>query len=195
MLQKRFQVSRNQLRNALGKLEFYGVLKRIPQSGTYVAKLGVHSLEGLISNILKIEDVDLLSLIDTRTILEIHCAELAAKNIKEEEIKILIEIHESLKDCVCKMNSRGLDDDIYFHLKIAEFSHSSVLSSLITLIVPEIIRISEKIDSKKTQLKKRLNITIEEHELILNAIKNRDSKKAAKMMEIHMKETEKMFNN
>lgn len=174
-------------------MEFYGILERIPQSGTYVAKLGVHSLKGLISNISKMEDNDLISLIDTRKILEIHCAKLAVKNIKEEEIKTLIEIHDNLKDRIYKMNSRGLDDDIYFHLKIAEFSHISVLSSLIALIVPEIIRISEKNNNNKTQFKKRLKTTVEEHESILNAIKNRDSKKAAEMMEIHMEETKKIL--
>ena len=48
------------------------------------------------------------------------------------------------KDCVCKMNYRGLDDDACFHLKIVEFSHSSMTGSLITLTFPGIIRISDK---------------------------------------------------
>ena len=41
MLSEKFEVSRNNIREAIQKLEFYGLLESIPQSGTFVANIGV----------------------------------------------------------------------------------------------------------------------------------------------------------
>jgi len=59
-------VPRGQVRKALNKLQFYGILKVMPQSGTIVTGLGITAIEGLITDILKIEQADLKSLVDTR---------------------------------------------------------------------------------------------------------------------------------
>ena len=41
MLAEKFGVTRSNIREAIQKLEFYGLLKSIPQSGTFVANIGV----------------------------------------------------------------------------------------------------------------------------------------------------------
>ena len=46
MLAEKFGVSRGNLREAIQKLEFYGLLKSRPQSGTFVANIGVIALNG-----------------------------------------------------------------------------------------------------------------------------------------------------
>jgi len=43
-------VGRTQLRDAIPKLEFYGILKTRHQSGLYVSGLGIASIEGLIND-------------------------------------------------------------------------------------------------------------------------------------------------
>ena len=53
-LATRFGVGRGHIREAIKRLEFYGVLKTLPQSGTIVTSLGGKALEGLISNVLKL---------------------------------------------------------------------------------------------------------------------------------------------
>jgi GntR family transcriptional repressor for pyruvate dehydrogenase complex len=42
MLSEKFEASRSSVR-AIQKLEFYGILKSIPQSGTFVASIGKNS--------------------------------------------------------------------------------------------------------------------------------------------------------
>ena len=54
-------VSRSHVREALSKLQFYGIVKRLPQSGTQVTGLGTVALQGLISEVLRIEKTDLSS--------------------------------------------------------------------------------------------------------------------------------------
>ena len=45
-LAERLGVSRTHVRDAIRKLEFYGILKTLPQSGTVVAGIGITALEG-----------------------------------------------------------------------------------------------------------------------------------------------------
>ncbi|CAB1081466.1 hypothetical protein D1AOALGA4SA_9118 [Olavius algarvensis Delta 1 endosymbiont] len=71
-------------------LEFYGILKTLPQSATYVAGLGVKALEGLIANVLALDQNDINSLLETREILEIN----AASRADEHDLRELVEAHE-----------------------------------------------------------------------------------------------------
>lgn len=77
-LAEKFKVGRGYIREAIKKLEFYGILKTIPKRGTIVSSLGVKALEGLISNILGMEEKNVENLLETRAILEIHTAQMAA---------------------------------------------------------------------------------------------------------------------
>ena len=58
MLAEKFGVSRSNLREAIQKLEFYGLLISKPQSGTFVAKIGQVAMNGMINDILRLEDSD-----------------------------------------------------------------------------------------------------------------------------------------
>ena len=44
-LAERLGVGRSNVRDAIKKLEFYGILKTVPQSGTIVAGMGITALE------------------------------------------------------------------------------------------------------------------------------------------------------
>ena len=78
-LAEKFGVSRGPVREAIQKLEFYGILKTQPQSGTVVAGLGISAIEGLISDVLLLEPTDFRSLVEMRLILEVNAAKLAAQ--------------------------------------------------------------------------------------------------------------------
>ena len=54
-LSEKLGVGRTQVRDAIRRLEFYGILKTRPQSGTFVAAIGISALESMIADILKID--------------------------------------------------------------------------------------------------------------------------------------------
>src|SRR5260221_13926816 len=81
-----FGVGRGHVREALRRLEFYGILQTFPQSGTIVASLGAGALERLISNLLDLDRDDIKALTETRGILEMHSAQLAAQRPTKPEI-------------------------------------------------------------------------------------------------------------
>ena len=74
MLSEKFGVSRSNVREAIQKLEFYGILKSIPQSGTFVANIGVTAMNGMIKDILELETPDFKDLVETRILLELKTA-------------------------------------------------------------------------------------------------------------------------
>ena len=86
MLSEKFVVSRSNVREAIQKLEFYGLLKSIPQSGTFVANIGVIAMNGMIEDILRLEESDFKSLVETRILLELKTVRLAALRRTEEDL-------------------------------------------------------------------------------------------------------------
>ena len=182
VLASRFQVGPSQVREALKKLDFYGIVETAPNRGTTVASLGVKALEGLISTILRIDQDDLSSLFDTRQVLEVFSAEKAALNATDEDITELTELHADFVRQV-SANKRALEEDHLFHLKIAESSKNSIMSSLIGLITPDIIAMSRNVDSSRVS---GLDTTVEEHSSILASITKRDAEAAREAMRYHM---------
>lgn len=183
-LAEKLGVSRTHVREALQKLEFYGILKTLPQSGTIVAGLGITALGGLISDVLKIENSDFSSLVETRVILETHAATLAAQRRTPED---LIKIQKALAAYKTKVRQgeQGVEEDLMFHLKIAEASKNSVLKSLMLIITPDILHNFIKLDVCKDD---RFVQTMDEHQLIVEHISRQQPEKAAEAMRIHLQD-------
>jgi len=185
-LADRFGVGRGYIREAIRKLEFYGILKTYPQKGTFVVSLGVKALEGLISNVLNLDREDFISLMEVRGLLEINAARLAALRITDKEIE---EMEQALSDFRKQVenNNAGLGEDLLFHLKIAKFSKNRVLNSLISLMSTDIFINSKDLNTSRDG---RIRTTLKEHTAIFNAIKQRDPKRAAQEMKKHMRMSE-----
>lgn len=181
-LAERLGVSRSQVREAITKLEFYGIVKVIPQSGTVVTGIGIVALEGLLTDILKIEKSDFKALVETRVLLEREATRLAAKRRTAEDIR---SIKKALNAYITKIDEgeSAIEEDLMFHLKIAEASKNSVLKTLMLIITPDIVKnfINLKVCSKERNAK-----TIREHRKIFEYIVEGDAEYAEKVMEEHL---------
>jgi len=184
--QAKFCINRHHLRQALQLLEVYGIVRIIPQSGTYLTNLGPKALESLIDNVLGLNEPDFESLGDTRTVLEVRAAELAAEHAGPQEIAELEAVLQSLRGEVEKGN-RGLEEDYALHLTIARLSKSTMLTSLISMIVPLCLEYSQSVKAGILNAQRALA----EHEAIVDAIRSRDPVRAEKAMRLHMKATYK----
>lgn len=183
-LSERLGVGRTNVRDAIKKLEFYGILKTLPQSGTIVAGMGITALEGLITDVLKIENSDFAALVETRVLLETQSANLAALRRTEEDIK---NIQSALKDYEQKVTAgaQAVEEDLIFHLKIAEASKNSVLKSLMMIITPDIISSFIQLDVCKDR---RTFKALEEHQIIFDHIIAQEPEKAAMAMKKHLQD-------
>ena len=138
ILAEQLNVSRNQLRQAIQRLEFYGLVKKYPQSGTRVSNIGVTALNGMMSDILQLQEPDLKSLVETRLILETNAVRLAATRRTEEHISQIQAAHKAYSEKAIN-GLNAVEEDLMFHLKLSEASGNSVINSLMLVITPEII--------------------------------------------------------
>jgi len=190
-LAEKLGVGRSHVREALRKLEFYGILRTLPQSGTIVAGIGIAALEGLITDVLKLEDADFASLVETRVLLETHAASLAAKRRTEEDI---LEMKEALRAYEAKVEKgeQAVEEDLLFHIKVARAGENSVLRSLMLIITPDIVKSFNQLDVCKGD---RPYKALEEHNAILEHIINQEPEKASAAMRLHLKDVTNYSNS
>ncbi len=182
-LAERFGVGRSHIREALRRLEFCGILQTMPQSGTVVAKSGMRAFETLIGNILDLERDNVRALIETRALLEIQAARLAAIRASDADVAELDICHQAFCRQI-RQGQSGLDDNVRFHLKIAEAAGNAVLTALIRLLAPEIVAMAKHYERPSDG---RSPAAAQEHDAVLAAIRSRDPGGAALAMEAHMR--------
>lgn len=183
MLSEKFEVSRSNVREAIQKLEFYGILKSRPQSGTFIANIGRVAMSGMLDDILRLEDPDFKSLVETRILLELKTVRLAALRRTEEDLEKMRQALDAYRQKVLD-GKDAVEEDLLFHLAIANASKNSTMNTFMLIITPEIITNFEKYhvcDNNQSFL------GIQEHEDIYQAIKNQDPKVAKEKMKIHFK--------
>ncbi|MDO6473390.1 FadR/GntR family transcriptional regulator [Maribacter sp. 1_MG-2023] len=191
MLSEKFKVSRSNVREAIQKLEFYGILKSKPQSGTFVADIGQVAMNGMMDDILGLEDPDFKSLVETRILLELKTVRLAAKRRTDDDLKSMESALEAFKQKVLNKED-AVQEDLLFHLAIAQACGNSTINRMMLIITPEIINNFEKYHvCDKNQSEKRLK----EHQDIFEAIKEQNTQKAKQMMKDHFVELYKYCYN
>jgi GntR family transcriptional repressor for pyruvate dehydrogenase complex len=183
ILSEKFKISRNNLREALETLEYFGLVKSIPQSGTFIADIGVTALNGMIDDILGLPAPSFKNLVEARIFLELKGVKLAALNRTVDD---LIHMENSLAEYSEKVirGEEAVQEDLLFHLAIARASGNPTINTFMLKITPEIITNFEKhhVCDKDTAFN-----GIKEHKAILDAIKNQNPSEAKNAMKKHFK--------
>ena len=184
MLSDKFGVSRSNVREAIQTLEFYGLLKSKPQSGTFVADIGQVAMNGMMEDILRLQEPDFKSLVETRILLELKTCRLAALRRTDENLE---EIKEALNAYESKVvdGKSAVEEDLLFHLAIARASGNSTINTLMLVITPGIITNFEKYHVCD---KNRAFLGIQEHRAIYEAIKEQNPQLAKEKMKEHFKD-------
>lgn len=183
MLSEKFGVSRGVVRDAIHKLEFYGLLKSIPQSGTFVADVGVIAMNGIVDDILELEQSDFKALVETRILLELKTVKLAALRRTEQDLESMENALNAFEKKVLN-NESAVQEDLLFHLAIAKASKNSTLNTFMLSITPGIITNFEKhhVCNENKSIE-----GIQEHKAIFETIKNQNPTLAKEKMKIHFK--------
>lgn len=184
MLSDKFGVSRSNVREAIQKLEFYGILKSIPQSGTFVADIGVIAMNGMIEDILRLDETDFKSLVETRILLELKTVRLAATRRTEKDLTYIKDALNAYRDKVLN-GENAVQEDLLFHLAIAKASGNSTMNNFMLIIIPEIITNFQKHHVCDAGLSQR---GIAEHQAIFDAIQEQNPQLAKQKMKDHFKE-------
>ena len=180
-----FGVGRVHVRQALRRLETYGIISIKPQSGSLILGVDSHALDGLLADILKLDSYDFASLAEMRVILEVNAARYCAERHTEkdmQDIRKALDHYNTLylsPDTDADTRS-GADFDL--HRAIAKGTHNTVLHTMLMLITPDIMRIyrTQKICHTDDQQ------PYEEHNAIVESIEQGDAERAAELMHKHL---------
>lgn len=181
-LSEKFCVGRTHVREAIRKLEFYGILKIRPQSGTFVASIGISTLENLIADVLRIDTPSFVSLVETRVLLETASVQFACERRTPEDIlQLEITLEAYLEKA--RRGIKAVEEDLMFHLTIADASKNKALKSFLLIIIPDIIANYSIFKVCDTVTNKALA----EHQQLYACIRDGKGDAAALIMKEHLK--------
>ena len=174
-LAEQLGVSRTPIREAIRKLELEGLVVMLPRKGAYVADVSLK---------------DIIDVLEIRASLEGLAASLAAERISEEDINKLEQIMQDF--------NQGKDDfdvetllrkDVEFHECIFKATNNVRLHQLINSLWEQVYRFRVTYISDYESTKNIIN----EHQLILNAIKEGNRDLAKKYAQEHIQKAEQFM--
>lgn len=183
-LSEKFGVGRSYVREAILKLEFYGLLKINPQSGTYVSGLSIKVIDSLINDIINFNKDDFSAMVEARYYLELDSVRLAAERRTPGDLE---DIEQAMNDYEAKAakSETAIEEDMLFHVTIARATKNSVIESMIINLIPDLIK---HITENKICGENRGKAAVDEHRAIFEAIKAGDIDAAENSMAGHLDE-------
>ena len=164
LLAQEISMSRTPVREAINQLTAEGLVNNVPRKGIFV----VHLTPEEIANLL-----------DIREALETLAVEKCIRKATEPQILLLESILDEFEAALIKDNYKKCNSlDSKFHLEIAKISNNIKLIDFL-MEIEDFMLIARTIE-KKSQPKQKNELTLREHQAILNAIKKRDKKQAYK---------------
>ncbi|WP_370640463.1 FadR/GntR family transcriptional regulator [Salipaludibacillus sp. CUR1] len=184
-----FNVGRSAIREALSALKAMGLIEIRQGEGTFVKKTDVDLTNKMIPAVMLKKDLE--QLFEIRKLNETGAAALAARNRTNEDLDKLSAILEEMK----QSEGNGLvgeKADIEFHMTIIKATKNDMLYRLMKT-VSDTVKESMK-EARQLFLYsnvEKMNKLYDEHMLIYQAVKNKDSEAAYQAMLDHLVGVEK----
>jgi len=176
-------VGRSTLREAYTALAVFGFIKR-SKAGTYINE--IDNIVNIAPFSITVENSDLSDILEFRYMLEGETASYAAKRATPEDIEELVYCYEKMKEFRHDVN-QFVDYDSMFHSRVSQATHNKLLISTMVAAkdsFEKAIRLALR--ESLTQNPRVMDVTIELHGKILEAIKNRDYQTAHSAMREHI---------
>ena len=172
-------VSRAKVRLALERLESYGLVTILPQSGTILSSQSRTALIRQISSILDSNSFDFNSLVQVRNLLERESVRLCAERHTPEDVVLM---EKAMQEFVDNVHGPLRDEkDFAFHSTIARCCHNSVIYHLLLMITPDVLAFYRRLRACATLPED----VVKEHLRILECIKNSDPDGAEQALKSH----------
>ncbi|KAB7706275.1 FCD domain-containing protein [Bacillus aerolatus] len=180
-------ISRSSLREAFIILSMLGIIEGKSGEGTIIKQANPENLKGIMSLVAVSRGLDTVELFEVRIALEMAAASFAAKRRTERDLqeinKILLEMDEHYLN---KDEEAEAYFDFLFHQSIVKASQNRMLMILVEVISD---LLGEQIRTTRSELatsREVLERFQEEHWAIYEAIKEKDSIEANRVMAAHL---------
>jgi len=163
---RRFDISLTPVREAFSQLEVEGIVSRVPHKGVRVARVTIDSAKEIYQ---------------IRSVLEALAVELATPDIGKKDLGMLDSLQRRMRNVARKGKVKGLIECNHeFHMTLYEASQSGQLYDMIASLWARFPW------GKLMSMPGRAERSMEEHQKILNAIKDRNAILAAQLMRAHI---------
>ena len=183
---QQLSVSRSCVREALQALAMMRLIDIKPGRGAYVRSILPEQVidPGVLSRL--IQGDSLLELIETRRILEVEIAGLAAERRTEDDVRVLGRIIEAVRAEHITIDEI-IGYDLEFHLQLAQSAHNTVLMKVYTSIFSLLTDSRSKVNLIPGARDKAWIF----HGAIYDAVKAKDGVRARRVMHEHLEDVRK----
>ena len=188
-LAKKLSISRNSLREAFRVLESRGLIKSKPGGGRYIREIRKNGHNNTENIILGLEKSSILELLEAREMFEVKIAKIAAQRATAEDTELIERALNKMNEEEELKYGKETESDTEFHLAIAGASHNFVFVNIIKLHLD----LLKETRGKTWQITGRREKQYQEHQAILQAIKEHNSKKAGEAMLKHLGNVRKVL--
>ncbi|KJS88372.1 MAG: hypothetical protein JM58_00965 [Peptococcaceae bacterium BICA1-8] len=172
-LAEQLGISRGTIREAFRTLEVNGIIESRPGGGRFLKAYSVPS--SIRVNILhELENAEVADLLEMREVIELKIIDLVIARATEEDL-------ENIRNALNKSNE-VYETDNAFHLALAEASHNNAFYNVVKFNLATLAQIRKMTLAKP----ERSELMTQEHNVILEAILNKDAGKAKKVLVEHL---------
>lgn len=176
-------VGRSTLREAYTALAVFGFIRR-SKAGTYINE--IDNIVNIAPFSITVENSDLGDLLEFRYMLEAETASYAAKRATPDNIADLLFCYEKMIENKNDVN-QFVDYDALFHMQVSAASHNKLLMSTMIAAKDSFEKgIRLALRESLTQNPRAIDVTIDLHGKLLDAIKNGDYQTAYSVMREHI---------
>ncbi len=185
-----FSVGRGSVREAMKILESTGLIKS-SNKGKFVRQTTANDLGVFL---LEMNQTTIGEVLEVRRMIEIQLAGMAAERATPEDIEKMSGALEGAND----INSMSAGD-LAFHRALVDATHNSVASTMYNSVTGSIFKLFKHyptlLNRSNSNLRATINLVLQEHKNILEAIKSGDPSAAQEAMKIHLDSSEQKILN
>lgn len=183
-LVEHLQVSRTSIREALRALQIIGLIECKQGEGNYIRDNTDNSLFEPLSIMFMLQDGNPEEIIEVRQIIEVETAAMAAQKITKDELESLDILIKALKNTTDENDNVKIDKK--FHYEIARASKNFIIVNILNAISSLIDSYIQGARRKILETEQNKELLLKQHVDIYEALKVRNSKKAAEAMRKHL---------
>lgn len=186
---KEFGIGRSSVREAIKTLESRGMVRKLHGKGVVVIDESTQATTKLLQISLKLKKTTMRDILEFRKSIEIKMTELAAMRATEEQIKVISDNLEKMRNEEYKLETFA-EYDYGFHKSIADASGNSIFSLMMETMRPMLY--NHIIYTLNPDFNPEHSSHF--HETILNNIINRDPVAAEEAMKAHLAGTKSIID-
>ena len=186
---REFGIGRSSVREAIKTLESRGMVRKFHGKGVVVIEESAQATAKLLPIALKLKKTTMKDILEFRNSIEIKMTELAASRATEEQIKVISDNLEKMRNEEYKLETFA-EYDYNFHKSVADASGNSIFSLMMETMRPMlynhiIYTLNPEFNPENCN---------HFHETILNTIISKDPVAASEAMKSHLAGTKSVMD-